>query len=676
MPRLLLIGLLLVAAAVDTGLGNPPHPRPRYRNGHIAFVRAQQVAQSGLAAVAVTGARRSLLLGGEIREPPVLSSDGTRIACVAGRSSPIVYVLHADGTNRVRIAPGSSPSWAPDGSHLTFVSAVGTNDIEVASADGSSVRSLGVSGLDPVWSPRGDWIAFFSSDSTLERIRPDGSGRTVLASDAERFPRNVPLAWSPDGAWLSFPAVDPSTHVLEVNVARSDGSDRRSLGNGWAATWSPTDDLLGFEHADEQGVEALEIGTPGGSVLLNSEEAEGTPAWSPDGRTLAVGAPDQKGVGIVDLRTGAVKSVAIHGVPAWSHDTARIAAISGTTLRVAPVRGGRARVVAQGATGVPLWLRNGRIAYDRLARVRSVVESAAERGSARILLGGPARFTPTRRGPPPTFTALAWSPDGRRLAFVREVAHGAVLGVVPSNGRGADVLAHGAVTGTPTWSPDGKQIAFAANGLAVIDSTGGQVHRLTSGDDEVPEWSPDGRRIAFVRSGSSAGGLYVVNPTGRHLRRLTDDISSAPSWSPNGRRIAYAIGGDYAPTAIETIRPNGTGRRVPVAAPAAEETGDVLSEPSWSPDGRTILYYDDEYFCGSKCDELHLMLMRPDGSNRHTLPFTVDDATWSPDSRQLLGQDDATGTLVAVEVQSRSTRFTGPHTEAWSWQPGLRSTQR
>lgn len=639
-----------------------PHPLARYRNGQIAFAHLQEVAPPGLATVAAAGTGRSLLLAGRFQEPPVLSPDGQRVACVSGRSSAILYVARTDGRKLVRIGVGRSPSWSPDGSRLTFVSATGTNDIEVASADGSSVRSLGVSGLDPAWSPKGDAIAYFSSDSTVELIRPDGSGRTVLATDAQRFPENVPLAWSPDGAWLSFPAVNTQAHVLEVNVVKPDGSERLSLGNGWAVSWSPKADLLAFEASDDS-IATVEIVAPDGTVRASSQEPYGTPVWSPDGRALAVGTPERKGVTIVNADAETLSTLAITGVPAWSSDGRRIAAVRGSTLRIAAISGGATHVAARGAEGVPLWLGSSRLAYMTRPRVRAVVEIEAERRAPRVLLHGSPTFAPPTA---PGYTALAWSPNGSRLAFVRERVRGTELGVVSAVGTGARVLARG-VTDTPAWSPDGTQLAFGANGLHVVRLDDGRIRRLTRLSAQAPAWSPDGRWIAFIDSGNDVSALYVIDRNGRKLRRLTDNLESAASWSPDGQRIAFDT--DYGATAIETIRPDGTGLRKLVAAPVADETGDVLSEPRWSPDGQTILYYDDEYFCGSKCDELHLMRVRPNGTGRHRLPFTVDDANWSPDGRQLLGTGDATGTLLAVDLRTGRARFAGGYASAWSWQP-------
>ncbi|HEX6679833.1 MAG TPA: hypothetical protein VF063_04230, partial [Gaiellaceae bacterium] len=194
-PLLVAALLLLTGWVPDDGLGGSAQPLPRYRNGRIAFAHLQQVTPPGLAAVGATGANRSLVLGGDLHESAVVSPDGSRVACVVGPSSPSLYVVGSDGTHRVRIGAGRLPTWSPDGARLAFVTAR-SGEIAVASADGSGVRSLGVAGLEPVWSPRGDWIAFFSSANVLELIRPDGSGRTVLATDAYQSLEFLGLAWS------------------------------------------------------------------------------------------------------------------------------------------------------------------------------------------------------------------------------------------------------------------------------------------------------------------------------------------------------------------------------------------------------------------------------------------------------------------------------------------------
>jgi hypothetical protein len=276
---LLIAALLLLTGSVPDA--DSAQPLPRYRNGRIAFAHLQQVAPPGLATIGANGARRSLILGGHVQEPAVLSPDGNRVACVVGASAPSLYVVRGDGTHRVRIGAGRSPTWAPDGSRIAFVTDR-FGEIAVAAADGSGVRSLGVAGLEPVWSPSGGWIAFFTSDNALELIRPDGSGRTVLATDAYPSLDFIRLAWSHDGRWLSFGAVNSETNVLELNVMRPDGSDRRSLANGSGVAWSPTEDAIAF-YTSIDGIGTFEIVTPDGIVRMSSQDPWGTPVWSPDG---------------------------------------------------------------------------------------------------------------------------------------------------------------------------------------------------------------------------------------------------------------------------------------------------------------------------------------------------------------------------------------------------------
>jgi Tol biopolymer transport system component len=632
----LLVGIVVVAA----------HAPGLHRNGRIAFVTDQQLSTGGLVTIAPRGGGVTVVAAPTLEAPPVPSPDGTRLALVVGR---VVEVVRTDGRHRVVIGDGRSPTWSADGTQLVFV-ADSTSKLEIAPSAGGPPRDLGVSGSEPVWSPSGEWIAFFSAYSTLELIHPNGTGRTLLATDADSLPGELPVAWSHDGEWLSFGAAPADTHVLELDVIRPDGSGRRSFGNGTAPAWSPRADVFAFVSSDV----GFEVVAPDGSARFTSDSVGGTPVWSPSGNAVALGTYDQPGVWIVDPASGATRRLSLGGVPTWSPNQMQIAAIRGFTLRVVAAAGGRPRALAAGASAPLLWLPNGRIAFDASARIRTVIET----DSGRVLLRGPAHFDIGSRV---EFTGLTWSPDGSAFAAV----YGTELWTAAANGTRARVLAHD-VTDIPSWSPDGSRLVFAAGGLRIASAYGGAGGRLlTRVADVAPTWSPDGRHIAFENGN---GALYVIEPDGRRMRRLTDNISSAPSWSPDGTRIAFSVGEAYEPTAIETIRADGGGLTKVVSAPAAGDTGDVLFAPEWSPDGRTILYSDDEYLCGSKCDELHLMLVRPDGTAKRRLPSTLDNAEWSPDGKELIGQfGDAS--LAIADVGTGRRRSVGPPTEAWSWQP-------
>ena len=102
----------------------------------------------------------------------------------------------------------TSPCYSPDGSQICFASDRGsTQQIYVMNADGSNMRRITFakgSYATPVWSPRGDLIAFTRYASgqphSIGVIRPDGSGERILT---ESFQEEGPT-WSPNGRVIMF----------------------------------------------------------------------------------------------------------------------------------------------------------------------------------------------------------------------------------------------------------------------------------------------------------------------------------------------------------------------------------------------------------------------------------------------------------------------------------------
>ena len=95
-----------------------------------------------------------------------------------------------------------------------------------------------------------------------------------------------------------------------------------------------------------------------------------------------------------------------------------------------------------------------------------------------------------------------------------------------ADGSGKRLLTRDAWQGL-AWSPDGRKIAFVGGGgkseIYVINADGSGQRRLTrtAGYEFGPAWSPDGRKIAFSRGPNGDHQVYVMNADGSGQRRLT-----------------------------------------------------------------------------------------------------------------------------------------------------------
>jgi len=190
-------------------------------------------------------------------------------------------------------------------------------------------------------------------------------------------------------------------------------------------------------------------------------------------------------------------------------------------------------------------------------------------------------------------TEPAWSPDGRRIAFVSRRDGPSHIYVMRADGTGTRRLTDSSSDDqSPTWSPDGRRIAFSRGGeLFVIRSSGGAARRIAhgvGGEALDPAWSPDGKLIAYDYRppGYSIREIWVVGVDGTRARQVTRvrEVSTRPAWSPDGRRLAFQSDAQGGHVEIYSIALDGSGfRRV------TRSTIDTF-DPDWSPDGGRIAF--------------------------------------------------------------------------------------
>lgn len=206
------------------------------------------------------------------------------------------------------------------------------------------------------------------------------------------------------------------------------------------------------------------------------------------------------------------------------------------------------------------------------------------------------RNSRARNGAPISDQAPAWSPDGRRLAFVSDRDGGEPeIYRMNADGSGQVRLTRTAVhvaDHTPSWSPGGGYIVFSSARTShdnfeiyVMRWNGTEQVRLTRTpdgiDDNAPEFSPDGRRIVFssTRNGHQHD-LFTMASTGKDVRRLggdprLDDVF--PHWTANGRTVLFETfaGPDNRPSAdVWAIDSDGTDRRKVISTGAGESFPD------------------------------------------------------------------------------------------------------
>ena len=166
-----------------------------------------------------------------------------------------------------------------------------------------------------------------------------------------------------------------------------------------------------------------------------------------------------------------------------------------------------------------------------------------------------------------------------RLAFISHKRYACCgrggpfkLYVMNADGSGKRLLTLGE---GPAWSPDGRKLAFVgltartASGkceIYVINADGSGKRRLTStpGCENGPTWSPDGRKIAFSRGGNLHQQVYLMNADGSGQRRLTHlpahNIASPLAWLPNAKITFVSFHGpsDFE---IYVMNADGSGQR-------------------------------------------------------------------------------------------------------------------
>ena len=359
--------------------------------------------------------------------------------------------------------------------------------------------------------------------------------RPLRASDLLQI-RNVgDPQISPDGAWVAY------------SVGTVDEAKDKSDTDIWMTSWDGTQTVR----------------------VTSTPESESSPRWSPDGRYLAFvsGRQDGKGgqVWLLDRRGGeAQRLTTLKGGVAdflWSPDARRLAlVIDEETDSVAR------KDTTKHDTPKP-------IVIDRYNFKRDVAGYLGTKRTHLAVFDVATKKLDSLTSDLTDDAAPSWSPDGQRIAFIRNAPS------EPGQGRSSNVFVVDARRGStprqlttamepdgsrPAWSPDGKWLAFTRgdepkfsaymlNKLAIVASDGSAPARVISAayDRAVssPRFAADGKSVLALAADDRAEQLVRIGIADGKVERVLDGKRTVSAFSmlADGRAAVLVSTTDRAP---------------------------------------------------------------------------------------------------------------------------------
>jgi Tol biopolymer transport system component/predicted Ser/Thr protein kinase len=409
-------------------------------------------------------------------------------------------------------------SVSPDGSKLAFVARDATDHYQLWLRDFDSPTAQPLPGTDdawaPFWSPDSRFIAFRAGPSLKKVPATGGPAETITAS-----PANLGGTWNRDGVILF--STGAGSPILRVPSAG--GS---------------TTPVTSFDASQPANGHAWPFFLPDGKHFLYT-----TVAANPENRGIYVGLLDSKETKLI-LKAASFATYSPPGyllfnragtLLAQPFDADRLE-LKGDAIPIAEgVQfsgvNGRAAVTVSGS-GVLAYRLVPTAAQNKLVWV--------DRKGAELPLAAP----------PHAYRNPRLSPDGQRVAVTIDELGTQEWLLDTKRGTLTRLTFEGSYNGALAWTPDGKRVAFASDRAGqrnlfwqLADGSGGVERLATSDQGQVASsWSPDAQTLAFEQSDPGTGwDLLVYRLADRKVETFlqTRFNEIAPRFSPDGRWLAY-----------------------------------------------------------------------------------------------------------------------------------------
>ena len=189
----------------------------------------------------------------------------------------------------------------------------------------------------------------------------------------------------------------------------------------------------------------------------------------------------------------------------------------------------------------------------------------------------------------------AWSPDGRRLAYVSfERGNSSIYIQELATGQRQVLASFKGINGAPAFSPDGSRLALTLSRsgspeIYVMDLASKALTQLTShwGIDTEPTWMPDGQSILFTSDRSGKPQIYRIAATGGDAERVTfqGEYNARATVCCDGKKVAMAQGNGNVYRIVILDRSLGLPGQWVTLSP-----GNLDESPSFAPNGSMVLY--------------------------------------------------------------------------------------
>jgi Tol biopolymer transport system component len=432
-----------------------------------------------------------------------------------------IYTISVNGGEPKRLvdALAREPVFSPDGRMIAYVEdkdlGVGGGGLWIVPAKGGTPKLIADAGKasSPIWSPTGDMIAYVDKKDKTAKIhiipvKEDGgaAGEKITINAPEGIQGVGLLAgWTPDN---KIGAVFEKPLEFGLYTVQAEGGKATMVSHGGypvVPRFSPDGErLFHFNKANEgsgswQRLAISVVSAEGGDVTnlpLVSDEKIYIPGWgggnrvSPDGKKIVFAGKTPKDPGLQ-----------FH---IWT----------------IPVNGGKPKQLTESPVECsdmfPCWSPDGSaVAFVRGRASKNYAEGFVETNIYVVDKDGGEPKPLTAESDRVNFSPIAWSPDGKMLAYYSIESS---INIIPAGGGKPRVVCQVEANNVNTelaWSPNSKQIAFN-HWMGSVDEPGIKIVSLEDGNivdietDLVDtnvyhlDWSPDGKKLVF--GGYKGGG--------------------------------------------------------------------------------------------------------------------------------------------------------------------------